>query len=1153
MGINPQTPDSPVWQCGGRVLVDGNDKGAGVAVGPQRVLTAGHVVGGGQPGTPVSFKPLGGDAVSVIPPIRFAEGLDAAVLDLADTVTCSPVANASAGERWFVNATGASNDPVLTGAITAIGVPITDAMGNRVTVIQLQVDQELGGFKGYSGGAVLNEQGQVTGLLIEQKPQRIPARRPEASNVLFALPIVDVADSLRIDITLAPPAPILGDVSRSPEGAGPPPSTTNVRVEVKVEGPAERLAPSLQAQPPPPEPPAEAMQPQPLVEPALPAPTLSPGLRRIIGRREEIGKVTGLLQRGDRRLVTLWGPPGVGKSRLSIAIAARSAKAFPERIWNVKLETLPVMAEARLVMRHIMEMLRMPDVRSDDMLDVLSRSLGQRPALLILDNCEHVTGAVAEIADRLLTTVGELRVLTTSQKPLGVDGEFVFEVMPLDLDDAMRLFMDLAWEGRTPPAQTPHAIIRDICEKVDRIPLAIRLAAARVRDGDAISEVRDGLDRIIRVLRESPQFSNRRHQAMETALDWSYGLLDEDGQRMLRVASVFAAPFDRQAAGHLFGESKTGLGSKTDTVLRALKACALIQAEEGKHTWLETIRQYGEKKLRQSGEATSVNERFARYFLEMAETAANNAHGREELYWLACLDANRDHLRAALAILAKRPQDVELRLQLAVALDNFWRRRGYLEWGSDELHQALASSQAQGRPRALALVATGRIAARRGDLAGGRRLLDEALAIAGTLHDTGIEASALEARGFLLHEAGESAAARPGLDEALEKARAAGLRWLERSVLNDLGLVAWRLGALPEAEHLFAESLEIAEELGDAIAKGTVLHNVALIKLDQNDYAAAREAFEAALLILDYAREVYAVAVIRLNLVRVAVFERRYDDATAILDEGLADARRIDARWLVAWAQELMGLLAETRALDPLLELPEEERRAALTTALGHYEHARDRYRELGEGHLHRAAFNLESAGWIAGYYLDDQEKELRYFEEAAGLYRQAGRESDAQRIDSVIAGAAATERPEALPPPSEGLLRLEAALEPGGRNRDLVCEAIRGTEVYALGQPVDEAGEAPSSDLLHFTIDSDDGTELTMLPIFTRGDTMRIALLRNPEWQTLSVLEINGRALLDNLDPDVNVVVNPWTPSEFVLKCGQAQDGFTRDQRRLD
>lgn len=1142
MEPSPQAPDSPVWQCGGRVLVGGVDKGAGVAVGPRHVLTAGHVVGGGQEGMPVSFKPLARDAVPVTPPIRLAERLDAAALDLADAVAWSPVSNAREGERWFVNATGASNDPVLTGAITAIGVPITDAMGNRVTAIQLLADQDLGGFKGYSGGAVVNEQGQVTGLLIEQKPQRIPVRRPAASNVLFALPIADVAESLRIDVSLALPAPILKDVSRSPEGPSSPLPTTNVSVEVKFVSTAESFAPPIQTQPSPLGPPVEAMQPQPLVEPALQAPTLSAGLRRIIGRREEIRSVAGLLRRGDRRLVTLWGPPGVGKSRLSIAIAGRLANSFQKRIWNVKLEAVPARAETRLVVQHVMEKLRMPDVQSEDMLDVLSRSLGQRPAVLILDNCEHVTGAVAEIAEWLLTAVGELRVLATSQNPLGVEGEFVLEVNPLDLDDAMLLFMDLAWEGRPCPAQMPDVVIRDICEKVDRIPLAIRLAAARVRDGVAISEVRDGLDRSLRVLVDSPQFSNPRHRAMETALDWSYGLLDEDGQRMLRVASIFAAPFDRQAAGYLFGESKTGLGSKTDIVLRTLKGRALIQAEEGWHTWLETIRQYGEKKLRQSGEATSVNERFAHYFLEMAETADNNAHGREELYWLACLEANRDHLRGALAILAKRPQDVELRLRLAVALENFWRRRGYLEWGSDELHQVLACSQEHRHLRALALIAAGRIAGRRGDLGDASTLLDEALTIATTVHDMGLEASALEAKGFLMHEAGENAAARPRLEEALQKARAAGLRWLERAVLNDLGLVARSLQQFPEAERFFAESHQIAQELGDVIAKGAVLSNVGLIRMDQDDYAGARGAFESALQVLTDAGEVYAVVIIRLNLSRVAVFERRYDDASAILKEGLAEAQRIGARGVVAWAQDLTGWMEETRALYTLPELPEEERRAALTSALDNYAHALDIYLELCDGW--RAAWVLESAGWVAGY-LSDHEKELRYFQEAAGLYRQAGRESDAQRIDSVIggsviAGTAATEPPEALRPPSEGLLRLEAALESDERDRGLVREAIRGTEVYALGQQVNELGEAPSSDLLHFTIDSDDGTELTMLPIFTRADTMRTALLRNPEWQEFSVLEINGRALLDNIDTDVNVVVNPWTPAEFVLECGQ-------------
>jgi hypothetical protein len=207
MGKSRQARDSPVWQCGGRILVGLSDKGAGVALGPRLVLTAGHVAKSGQADASLVFKTWEGQEVPVIPPIRFAKGLDAAALKLAEDVTCSKVAKASEGERWLVNATGASNDPVLTGAITAIGLPITDAMGNRVTAMQLKVDQDLGGFKGYSGSAVLNEYGQVTGMLIEQKPLRIAVPRPAASNVLFALPIVDAAERLGIDVALAQPAP----------------------------------------------------------------------------------------------------------------------------------------------------------------------------------------------------------------------------------------------------------------------------------------------------------------------------------------------------------------------------------------------------------------------------------------------------------------------------------------------------------------------------------------------------------------------------------------------------------------------------------------------------------------------------------------------------------------------------------------------------------------------------------------------------------------------------------------------------------------------------------------------------------------------------------------------------------------------------------
>ena len=205
MRPGPVPPDSPVWQRSGRVVVGTTDKGAGVAVGSRLVLTASHVVAGGQPGGPISFKTFDGRLVDVIAPVRFAEGLDAAALDLADDVAWSQVANAKAGDRWSAAPTGASNDPILTGTVTAIGLPLSDAKGNRVTALQLEVEQNLGGFKGYSGSAVLNEQGQVTGLLIEQKLQRLNASRSPASNVLFALPIAEVAKSLHVDVDLAEP------------------------------------------------------------------------------------------------------------------------------------------------------------------------------------------------------------------------------------------------------------------------------------------------------------------------------------------------------------------------------------------------------------------------------------------------------------------------------------------------------------------------------------------------------------------------------------------------------------------------------------------------------------------------------------------------------------------------------------------------------------------------------------------------------------------------------------------------------------------------------------------------------------------------------------------------------------------------------------
>lgn len=201
---------------GGRILVGGRDKGGATAIYPQVAITAGHVIAGTQPDVPVVFKTQGQQLVRAVKGIRYLEGRDAAAIGLADEVAWSPVRTAVAGQRWSVGATGLKNDPWLTGVITKADLQIEDSTGNEVAVLQLHVDQDLGGFAGYSGSAVRNAEGEVTGILIEQLPQRLAIPKPPASNVLFALPIYDVISRLPEPI----PVPSIGELPRPQDAAG---------------------------------------------------------------------------------------------------------------------------------------------------------------------------------------------------------------------------------------------------------------------------------------------------------------------------------------------------------------------------------------------------------------------------------------------------------------------------------------------------------------------------------------------------------------------------------------------------------------------------------------------------------------------------------------------------------------------------------------------------------------------------------------------------------------------------------------------------------------------------------------------------------------------------------------------------------------------
>jgi tetratricopeptide (TPR) repeat protein len=393
------------------------------------------------------------------------------------------------------------------------------------------------------------------------------------------------------------------------------------------------------------------------------------------------------------------------------------------------------------------------------------------------------------------------------------------------------------------------------------------------------------------------------------------------------------------------------------------------------------------------------------------------------------------------------------------------------------------------------------------------------------VQDEGLEGQALEVLASSLRQLGFLPEARDRLKQALDKAQHAGLRGLEEAVYNGLALVARSLHEFDEAERLFMKSLEISAELGDAIATGTAKNNIGLLQHDRNDLAGARRNYEEALLLFTEAHEVFAIVNIRLNLARVEVAEGKTELADQLIAEAHEEASRIGAYGTVAAADYLSGALHEHRAHE---YSPEErpKRDAEILLASKKYADSARIYRETGDDR--NAAFSLEAAGFTLRQI--DERDSRRYLAEASQLYKRVGMAEDAERVEAGPVLPSDTEQRE--------LNAIEAAIEAvrSGADPSQVGVAVRAANVYTLGRPTAESAQGTESDILHFTIDLE-GREKVMLPIFTRFETMREALIRNKEWQELSVLQVNGAALLDNIDEGVNVVANPWTPFEFVME----------------
>ncbi|MEV5705847.1 BTAD domain-containing putative transcriptional regulator [Actinoallomurus sp. NPDC052274] len=405
-------------------------------------------------------------------------------------------------------------------------------------------------------------------------------------------------------------------------------------------------------------------------------------LTSFIGRDHELGRVAGLLTRS--RLVTLTGPGGAGKTRLAIEAAARAVADTPDGVWFVPLAPVRDVAEvpqAVVVAMGLVETVRLIEAKEIVWpLDRLVDALADRRILLVLDNCEHLVDAVARLADRVLAAAPGARILVTSREPLGITGEALCPVPSLPLPpedtdvetamahDAVRLFADRAAAvrpGFTVDGETVGPVVR-ICRALDGIPLAIELAAARLR-ALTPSQVADRLGDRFRLLTVGSRTALPQHRTLRAIVDWSWELLDDAERRVLRRLSVFTGGATPEAAERVLGEDVID-------VVAALVDKSLVVAEgdsEVRYRLLETVRAYAAERLAKAGEEKGCKDAHAAYFLALAERAEPELRRRDQLYWAARLSAERDNLNAALRH-SIDTRDGATAVRLVGALTWFW-------------------------------------------------------------------------------------------------------------------------------------------------------------------------------------------------------------------------------------------------------------------------------------------------------------------------------------------------------------------------------------------------------------------------------------------------------------------------------------------------
>jgi predicted ATPase/transcriptional regulator with XRE-family HTH domain/DNA-binding CsgD family transcriptional regulator len=552
----------------------------------------------------------------------------------------------------------------------------------------------------------------------------------------------------------------------------------------------------------------------------------------VIGRAQESRHLRDLLAGPTGQLVTVTGVGGVGKTCLALRVAVDVRGAFADGAWLVELA--PV-ADPALVARATAAALGVPDAGGVAPLDAVVAFLEHKSLLLVLDNCEHMLEACAALAERLLAGCPGVSVLATSREALGIVGESRLRLQPLStpgpsesatVDElaqypAIQLFVERSIVV-VPDFRLTHGnapIVAQICAQVEGIPLALELAAARVRVL-SVEQIAQRLDDALRLLRGGSRVAPSRQQTLVATLDWSRALLSEPEQSVFRRLAVFAGGCDLEAAESVCSGDAVGEADVLDLLARLVDRSLLV-VEQGaaatRYRLLEPVRQYAQRQLADSNEAAPTRQRHAWHYVVLAERAEPELHGPAQVAWQERLNLERDNLRAALRW-TQECHEPETTLRLAVALAPFWERRGHLGEGRHWLNAALTAQPSRAAPSVLearATVASGRLAQWQAHLGPAAALFERSLARYRDLGDERGMAESIVWLGVLRRRQAAYAEAVPLLEDGLTRCRALGDSRGAAFALLGLGLALAAQGDVARARSLLHESLRLYRTVGD--------------------------------------------------------------------------------------------------------------------------------------------------------------------------------------------------------------------------------------------------------------------------------------------------------------------------------------------------